>query len=484
MGALMFGYDLGFIGTAMVLPSFVRDFDLTHASSEETDAIHANVVSLLVAGCILGSLIAGPFSDRFGRIKNLLLLSILFVVGSAIQTGSRGSYVAMLVGRAIGGIGVGMASMVVPIYVAELSPPAIRGRLIGIYEIFVSGGTLIGFWINYGLAQNVPNTSSAQWEVSFGVQLIPGGLLVLGLVWMPESPRWLARHADREACLSVLSKLRKLPADHPYIIEESTAIFNQIAYEESLVGPTGFVPTLREMAEPSNRRRLVIGVFLFVFMQMAGSNAINYYSPTIFKSIGVTGTSTGLFATGIYGLVRFIATMISMLWVVDRFGRTRMLMGGGAIMAFALWFIGVYVKVASPGAGSVDAGGYASIVMIYVYAVGWCFSFGGVPWIIAAEIFPLRIRGACISVCVATHWIMNFMIARASPYMLANITYGTYFLFAACTTLSVPWVYFFVPETKNVSLEDMDRLFGVEVFAEETDVEKAAVTQLEEVPHV
>lgn len=119
--------------------------------------------------------------------------------------------------------------------------------------------------------------------------------------------------------------------------------------------------------------------------------------------------------------------------------------------------------------------------MIYIYAVGWCFSYGGVPWIIAAEIFPLRIRGACISICVATHWIFNFMIARATPYMIADIGYGTYFLFAACITLSIPWVYFFVPETKNLSLEEMDRLFGVQVFENSVDVEKAAVSQVEEV---
>ncbi|EAQ87472.1 hypothetical protein CHGG_04091 [Chaetomium globosum CBS 148.51] len=482
MGAFMFGYDLGFIGTALVLPSFKRDFALLDASNNDAKAFHANVISLLIAGCILGSFVAGPFSDRFGRLKTMLLLTIFFVAGSAVQTGARGSYAALLAGRGIGGIGVGMATMIVPTYVAELSPPAIRGRLIGIYECFVSGGTFVGFWINYGLARNISDSDSAQWEVSFGVQLIPGGLLALGLLWMPESPRWLARHKGPGACIAVLEKLRKIPADHPYMVEESTGILNQIAYEDSVAGPSGVKATLREMAEPSNRRRLSIGVVLFVFMQMAGSNAINYYSPTIFESVGITGVNNGLFATGIYGLVRFIATMISMLWVVDRFGRTRMLMIGAAAMAFALFFIGAYIKIGQPSAqGGVSAGGYASIVMIYIYAVGWCFSYGGVPWIIAAEIFPLRIRGACISICVATHWIFNFMIARATPYMIADIGYGTYFLFAACITLSIPWVYFFVPETKNLSLEEMDRLFGVQVFENSVDVEKAAVSQVEEV---
>jgi len=129
-----------------------------------------------------------------------------------------------------------------------------------------------------------------------------------------------------------------------------------------------------------------------------------------------------------------------------------------------MWYIGAYVKIASPSTGSkghVDAGGYVGIAMIYVYAVGWCFSWAGIPWIYASEIFPLRIRSSCISICVAIHWVMNFVIARSVPYMITNIGYGTYFLFAAFMTVAIPWVYFFVPETKNLSLEDMDQLFGL-----------------------
>ncbi len=290
------------------------------------------MVSLLILGCVVGALAAGPFSDRFGRIRTLFALAILFVAGSVIQTASHGSYAAMLVGRAVGGIGVGTATMVVPLYVAETAPPGIRGRLVGIYEVFVSGGTLIGFWINYGLAQNVSAASSSQWVTSFGVQLIPGGLLLAGLFWMPESPRWLASHRGRGACIAVLEKLRNIPADHEYIIEEVTGIMDQIAYEEELVSSSGVRATVREMWEPTNRRRLVIGVMLFVFMQMAGSNSINYYSPMIFESMGISGTNASLFATGVYGLVRFVATLISMLWVVDRFGRTGMLMAGSAVM--------------------------------------------------------------------------------------------------------------------------------------------------------
>ncbi|KAK9770733.1 putative Major facilitator superfamily (MFS) profile domain-containing protein [Seiridium cardinale] len=449
MGAVMFGYGLGFIGTALgvgIVPEkhkpngsiLHRDFGTLHASASEKSACAANVLSLLQAGCVVGSLGAGPLSDRFGRRVTLAVTALFNNVGSAIQTGSHGSEALMLVGRAIGGVGVGAASMIIPLYVAEAAPPHIRGALVGIYEIGVSGGTLIGFWINYGLSINLPPTS-AQWIISFAVQLIPGGLSLVGLPFIPESPRWLARTAGREACVRVLLRLRNIEADHPFLLEEVNA---------------------------RNRNRLATGSLMFIFMQMAGSNAIDYYSPAIFNSIGLIGSNPALFATGIYGLVRFVAIVIAMLFVVDRFERTRTLMVGSAIMALAMWFIGAYIKIAAPspspgGSKQIDGGGYAAVVMIYLYAVGWCFCWAGIPWIYVSEIFPLRIRSPCVSICVAIHWVMNFVIARSVPYMITNIGFGTYFVFAAFMTIAIPWIFFCVPETKNLSLEEMDELFGV-----------------------
>lgn len=386
--------------------------------------------------------------------------------------------------------------MIVPVYVAEASPPLIRGRLVGIYEVFVSAGTMLGFWINYGLAKNV-SPSSKQWIISFAVQLIPGSLLLIGTFFIPESPRYLAQRKGRDKCIASLQRLRCIPSDHPYLLEEVHSIFQQIEHEEAIAEGNGIKTFLKELTKTGNIRRLLIGCLMFIFMQMAGSNAINYYSPAIFKSIGLTGSNTAFFATGIYGVVRFVAIIFAMVFVVDRFGRTRTLMVGSVVMvskstwrfmsfclssffynqrqrrktfglkimqAFAMWYIGAYVKIASPGSGGssgVSSAGYVGIAMIYIYAIGWCFSWAGIPWIYASEIFPLRIRSPCVSICIAVHWILNFVIARSVPYMISNIGYGTYFLFAAFITISVPWVFFFVPETKGLSLEDMDALFGL-----------------------
>lgn len=189
----------------------------------------------------------------------------------------------------------------------------------------------------------------------------------------------------------------------------------------------------------------------------------SYYSPRIFKSVGLTGSDTSLYATGIYGIVRLVCVIIAMYFVVDRVGRTKMLMGGAVVMLVAMWFIGAYIKISDPTAssssGGLDPAGYAAITFIYVFAVGFCFSYAGIPWIYCSEIFPLRIRSVGVAICVAIHWLLNFVIARSVPYMISNIGYGTYFVFASFTTLSIPFVYFCLPETKGLSLEEIDVLF-------------------------
>ncbi|KAG5992776.1 hypothetical protein E4U43_003683, partial [Claviceps pusilla] len=187
MGSFMFGYDLSFIGTVIELDSFQKDFGIIQASKSEKAQFASTIVSLLQAGCIVGSLAAGPLSDAWGRRAVLLITSLFFTLGSTLQTASHGSRAIMFAGRVMGGVGVGAASMVVPLYVAEASPPRIRGRLVGIYEILATTGTMLGFWINYGLNKTMPSTST-QWIISFAVQLIPSSLLLIGLVFLPESP--------------------------------------------------------------------------------------------------------------------------------------------------------------------------------------------------------------------------------------------------------------------------------------------------------
>ncbi|KAJ5115380.1 hypothetical protein NUU61_001139 [Penicillium alfredii] len=461
MGAFLFGYDLAFIGTSIELAPFQRDFGLIDASESVKDAFSANIVSLLQAGCFFGSLAAAPVGDKLGRRLALGLGALAFMTGSIMQVASSGIQAVMFVGRVIGGVGVGFASMLVPLYSAECAPPQIRGRLVGIYEIGVQVGTCMGFWINFGVDRNMAPTS-AQWRTPFALQLVPAGLLILGLVFMPDSPRWMAKVYGRTRAVETLAHLRDLPIDHPAVQDEVTDILQQLELERAnSLGNSR--AALRELMQPGIRNRVFLGVIIMVFFQMAGSNAINYYSPRIFHSIGLRGTETSLVSTGIYGIVRLVAVCIAMYFVVDRFGRVPMLIGGSAVMAISMWLIGVFVKIQGPASSentSLSASSYAAAVFIFVFAVAFCFSWAGVPWVICSEIYPLRVRGLCVSICVATHWLFNFVIARSVPYMISNISYGTYFVFAACTTLSIPFVWLMIPETKGLKLEEVDVLFN------------------------
>ncbi|CEJ56450.1 hypothetical protein PMG11_02656 [Penicillium brasilianum] len=491
MGAFMFGYDLAFIGTSIDLKSFKRDFGLVGASQSVQDAFSANIVSLLQAGCFFGALAAAPLGDKLGRRIALALGAISFIVGSIMQVASAGNKPLMFVGRVLGGMGVGAASMLVPLYTAECAPPKIRGRLVGIYEIGVQVGTCMGFWINFGVEQHMAPTS-AQWMTPFALQLIPGGLLLIGLWFMPESPRWMAKAHGRSRVTEVLSLLRNLPGDHPDVQHEVDDILQQLELERAM-SPDGTLSSVKELMQPGIRYRLFLGVVIMIFFQMAGSNAINYYSPRIFRSIGLTGSKTTLVSTGIYGIVRLVTVFFAMYFVVDRFGRKPMLIFGSIVMAISMWLIGAFVKIQSAEVktgDSISGTSYAAAVFIYLFAVSFCFSWAGVPWIICSEIYPLQVRGVAVSICVATHWLFNFVIARSVPYMISNISFGTYFVFAACTTLSVPFVWLMIPETKGLSLEEVDLLFEDRIFSlrprsssfgHEVSDHKAAVEQVESV---
>lgn len=226
--------------------------------------------------------------------------------------------------------GVGFASMLVPFYTAECAPPKIRGRLVGIYEIGVQIGTCLGFWINYGVDRNMAPTSS-QWMTPFALQLIPGGLLIIGLVFMPESPRWMAKAHGRTRAVETLSLLRGLSVDHPAVKEEVGDILHQLELELSdNLGNTR--AAWKELMQPGLRNRVFVGVMIMIFFQMCGSNSINYYSPQIFRSIGLHGAQATLVSTGIYGIVRLVAVFFAMYFLVDRFGRKPMLIGGSIMI--------------------------------------------------------------------------------------------------------------------------------------------------------
>ncbi|PVI05541.1 general substrate transporter, partial [Periconia macrospinosa] len=464
MGSAMFGYDSAFIGGTMSLPSFKDRFHLSSASGSQLASLKANIVSTFQAGCFFGVLFCYFATERFGRRWPLMSCGVIFNIGAILQLVSAGKVGLIYGGRALTGLAVGASSMMVPVYISESCPPAIRGRLIGIFEIFLQFAQIFGFWVNYGVNIHVSPKSDSQWHIPFALQLIPGSLLVICMFLQPESPRWLLNANRVEEARKVLQHLRMLPEGHQYLEWEVNTVLTQIEEEASQGAKKNFMAKLREVFLPQNRGRLFLGIALMFIQNMSGINALNYFSPSIFAAIGFTGTSIGLLATGIFGIVKACATAVFMIWGIDKLGRRLALLIGSAGAAVALYYIGGYTQLSgsfeSVETGSQrSAGGYAAIVMIYVFAVFYAMSWNGVPWIFCAEVFPMGIRSVCLVFTTCAQWLGQFTIVYSTPYMMTNIKSGTFFLFGSSVVFGLFFSWFFVPETKGFTLEEMDILF-------------------------
>lgn len=245
---------------------------------------------------------------------------------------------------------------------------------------------MFGFWIPFGVNRNLA-VSSTQWIIPFALQLVPGGILFFGMFLCKESPRWLAKSGQWEKALATLSYVRNLPADHEYIHFEMHEMRAQLEHEAKWAHGSTYLKQFKELGLKGVRNRLAIGMCMMMCQNLTGINAINYYSPIIFKSLGVASTSTGLFATGIYGIVKMCTTIIALVWFLDRFGRRKLLVIGGIGASLAMFYIGGYVAVAHPsGDAEPTTGGYVAIVMIYVFVVFYCASWNGVVWIYCSEV--------------------------------------------------------------------------------------------------
>ena len=465
----MIGYDSAFIGTTLALPSFVDEFKMnpTQMNPAHLALTKANIVSVYQAGAFFGSFGAYVSSYYLGRRKSLVIFSTIFILGAGLMLGANGQRGLGLIigGRVLAGIGVGGASNMVPIYISELAPPAIRGRLVGIYELGWQIGGLVGFWINYGLQETMA-PSHRQWIIPFAVQLIPAGLLLMGAFWIRESPRWLFTKGRREQAIQNLCWIRNLPADDLYIVEELAAIDAQLEYERVHVG-AGFWKPFAALKQPKVLWRFFLGGMLFLWQNGSGINAINYYSPTVFKSIGITGTSTGFLTTGIFGVVKTVVTVFWLLWLIDRLGRRNLLMIGAAGGSLCMWFIGAYIALSNPTGKApapgtkLSSGGIEAMFFFYLWTAFYTPSWNGTPWVVNSEMFSQNTRSLGQASAAANNWFWNFIISRFTPQMFITMGYGVYFFFASLMILSIPFVYFLLPETKSIPLERMDELFEI-----------------------
>ncbi|KAK3217563.1 hypothetical protein GRF29_1g3401614 [Pseudopithomyces chartarum] len=476
-GGMLFGFDIGTIGGVLTLPAFMAKYGLPSEPErqKENANLSANIASTLQAGCFFGCFLASWMADKYGRKAALVVNGFITIVGCVIQSCSFGSIASMYVGRCIAGVGVGGASMVVPLYISENAPRAIRGGLTGIYQLFIASGTMLAFWVNYGSILHLKG--AATYIVPLAMQALPAVVLVGCMLLNKESPRWLAK-ADRwEDASRVLARIRNLPATHPYVEAELKDISDQLEHERMLIGGATLKDLLREMFTiPGNRKRALISIGLMICQQMTGTNAINYYAPQIFKNLGLKGTSTNLFATGIYGVVKMVTCAAFLVFAADSLGRRRSLLWTSIAQGCAMLYIGLYVRISPPVAGQeVPPAGYFALVCIFLFAGFFQWGWGPVCWIYVSEIPTARLRSLNVAIAAATQWLFNFVVARATPNMIATVGkagYGAFMIYSCFCFSMFFFVWFLIPETKGLSLEKMDDLFGVTELVKQIEVER------------
>ncbi|CAO3686482.1 unnamed protein product [Rhizopus stolonifer] len=459
IGGFLFGYDIGVISGVLAMPTFPTYFGILGDPSTIA-TMKGNVVSLLQAGCCVGALLVNFLADPLGRKWTIVISSFVFIIGSILQVAAQ-NLDTMMAGRFFGGMGIGACSMLVPMYVAEIAPRGLRGRLGTLWQFLIVLGIMVSYWVDYGCLRHVP-VGNTQWRIPLGIQIAPGGILMIGMAFLPESLRWLALRGRKDEVLKNLSKLRDLPTDHPDIIQELQEI--EDAAEMDRQASSG---KWTELFERENLHRLFLGIMLQIFQQWTGSNAINYYGPDIFRSIGLSSNDTEILATGVYGAVKVAFVFITFFFVDNRMGRRQTLMIGSVIQMVSFFVLGGMILSLEKDNGgvlgtnaTVGAKGYVAMVCIYIFAIGYEISWGPIVWIVCSEIYPTRVRAISLSLTTAFNWAMNATLAKVVPIMMNDISYGTYFFFGAMSVVMGLFAYLFLPETRGRSLEEINELFS------------------------
>ena len=441
LGGLLFGFDMAVISG--VLPFVKQQFSLSPAAE-------GWFVSSALVGCIIGVAFAGELSDRFGR-KKLLMLSALLFLCSAIGTAGSADYTLLILARMMGGMGVGVASIVAPLYISEIAPAAIRGRLVTFYQLAITAGILVAYLTNAGLL-SLSLTYQYQslgelldyilikevWRAMLGLGVIPSLFFLVGLCFVPESPRWLIHQGREQEGINILTRIGGSVSAAADVL-----LLKKMPKQES--------GSYKELFAKEMRRPLLIGLLLPLFSQFSGINAIIYYGPRILNDAGIN-VSNALLGQVIFGLANFLFTLIA-VWKVDQMGRRPLYIIGSIGATISLFFTGWCFY-------SGATNNIALVISIILFLACFAFSIGPLKFVIASEIFPTRIRGRAMGLSIMVMWIADTIVGQLTPLLLGSAGAAiTFWFFASCCLVSFIVVYKMVPETKGKSLEEVQDIF-------------------------
>ncbi|MBN2313012.1 MAG: sugar porter family MFS transporter [Sedimentisphaerales bacterium] len=424
IGGLLFGFDTGVI--AGTIGGIVKDFNLNPWQE-------GFAVSNLIIACILGSVLTGPLTDRFGRKRMLLLAGILFTL-SAVLSGLPHHYWQLVVARFIGGLGVGIASVLSPIYIAELAPARVRGILVSVNQLAIVVGILLTYisnWLLVGMSDN-------DWRWMFEVEAVPALLFTLALFFIPESPRWLAKNNQDDKARDIF---RKIAGDN-YALSEMDRVRTGLEKEEG---------GLIELLNPRLRVLLFIGFSLAIFSNATGINVIIYYGTEIFKMAGFVEKASSFKAQMIIGLTNLLFTFAGMA-LIDRAGRKILHVFAYGLMTLSMLSLGMMFKMK-------DVAPLWMVIPVMTYVASFATGVGVVIWVYLSEMFPNKIRGAAMGIATMLIWLANFVVTQFFPVLRDTMGGNVFFLFTGASLIAFLFALIMMRETKGLHLEEIDTAF-------------------------
>ncbi|KZF20778.1 high-affinity glucose transporter [Xylona heveae TC161] len=462
-GGVLFGYDTGTIGGILAMTYWRKQFSTGHVDSTGAPSVtasqQAEIVSILSAGTFFGALGAAYLGDAIGRRLAIIASSCVFAFGVILQTAS--SAIPMFVaGRFFAGFGVGLISALIPLYQSETSPKWIRGVIVGSYQLAITIGLLLASIVNNATKNR---DDSGSYRIPIAVQFAWAIVLVSGMLLLPETPRYLIKRDKTAAALKSLSRLRRLPVDHPAVVEELAEIRANHDYEMSL-GKATYLDCFKG----NLLKRLITGCCLQGLQQLTGINFIFYYGTQFFKNSGFHNSFVISLITNCVNT----ASTFPGLYAIDKWGRRPVLFWGAVGMAVSQLIVAVLgtTTTSQDSMGNIIVHNLpaqkAAIAFICIYIFFFAASWGPIAWVVTGEIFPLKVRAKSLSMTTATNWLLNWAIAYSTPYLVnwgpgnANLQSKIFFIWFGCCFICIGFVYFLIYETKNLSLEEVDELYN------------------------
>lgn len=428
-------------GGVLTLKSFQNDFRYT--STQQT-TVNSNAVSILQAGAFFGCFFTMPIAAYLGRRGGLILSSIVFSIGTILQLINAHTLGTFYAGRVIAGLGIGAATVLVPMYAAEMSPKELRGRLGSCFQLFFALGVMVAYWVTFAVSKDYVE-STKQWQIALGLQLLPSTLLLAGMCTVAESARWLAAKGRTERAWESLKWVRG-GEENDALREEFDEILAGIQEEARI--RDGF--SWKELfVLPGNRYRLFIAVTIQLCAQLTGNTSLAYYANQIFEAVGA-GSSAKL-VTGFFGVVKVVGVFVFQVFVMDRIGRRVPFMVGAFAMGSFMLIIACVLAThptSTDNSGATKAG-IAMIIMTYAEAFSFNMSWGPLPWLYVGEIFSSRTREVGVAVGGASQWLFNFMMSQVTPHAIENIGWRMFLMFAIFNYAIIGYSWLFLKEVHH-----------------------------------